>query len=119
VDASERALALVEAHQTPAALSEAQNAVNRDPLSAEARFRLAAVQQSAGQDAKARQTLEGSVHSQPSNPQTWQTLGEYDLKAGNIKMARGELRAAVFLNPQSVEAQNAFVLALRAPATRQ
>lgn len=118
VDASERALALVEAHQTQAALSEAQNAVNRDPLSAEALFHLAAVQQSAGQDAKARQTLVGSVHSQPSNPQTWQTLGEYDLKAGNIKMARGELRAAVFLNPQSIEAQNAFVLTLRTPATR-
>ena len=115
VDASERALALVEAHQTAAALIEAQNAVNRDPLSAEALFHLAAVQQSAGQEAQARQTLARSVHSQPSNPQTWQTLGEYDLKAANTQMARNELRAAVFLNPQSVEAQNAFVLALRAP----
>jgi tetratricopeptide (TPR) repeat protein len=117
VDASERALALVEAHQSAAALSEAQNAVNRDPLSAEALFHLAAVQQSVGQNALARQTLEHSVHSQPSNPQTWQTLGEYDLRIGRTQMARNELRAAVFLNPQSVEAQNAFVLALRAPSS--
>jgi tetratricopeptide (TPR) repeat protein len=121
VNASERALALVEAGQPKAALSEAQTAINRDPLSVEALFRLAAVQQSMGQSVLARATLARSVHSQPSNPQTWQTLGEYDLNAGADQMARNELRAAVFLNPQSVETQNDFVLALRAtpaPASR-
>ncbi len=50
---------------------------------------------------------------QPSNPETWLTLGEYDLKS-NPRAAVGELRAAVYLNPESIAAQNAYVQALRA-----
>jgi len=50
---------------------------------------------------------------QPSNPETWLTLGEYDLK-NNPRAAVAELRAAVYLNPESIAAQNAYVQALRA-----
>jgi hypothetical protein len=112
VDASEQALALLRRNPV-AALSAAQAAVQRDPLSATALFRLAAVQHETGQNALARSTLQKAVHMQPSNPETWSTLGEYDLHS-NPSAAVRELRAAVYLDPQSVALQNVYVEALRA-----
>jgi cytochrome c-type biogenesis protein CcmH/NrfG len=112
VDASEQALALLR--RNPAgALAAAQAGVQRDPLSATALFRLAAVQHETGQGPLARATLQKAVQLQPSNPETWSTLGEYDLH-GNPAAAVKELRAAVYLDPQSVAAQNLYVEALQA-----
>jgi cytochrome c-type biogenesis protein CcmH/NrfG len=111
VDASEQALALLRRNPV-AALSAAQAAVQRDPLSATALFRLAAVQHETGQNALARATLQKAVHMQPSDPETWSTLGEYDLHT-NPNAAVQELRAAVYLDPQSIALQNAYVEALR------
>lgn len=115
VDASEQALALLRTNSV-AALSAAQAGVQRDPLSATALFRLAAVQHETGQTALARATLQKAVHLQPSNPETWSTLGEYDLH-GDPAAAVQELRAAVYLDPQSVATQNSYVEALRANQT--
>ena len=79
VEASNQALALSKA--TPAARSAAAHtAVSRDPLSAEALMTLAAIEQGAGQSAAARETYEHAVHLQPSNWQTWEALGEYELQ---------------------------------------
>jgi hypothetical protein len=117
VEASEQAVALIE--QNPqAALGAAQAGVERDPLSAVALFRLSAVEHAIGESALARATLQKAVQMQPSNPETWLTLGEYDLRS-DPQAAVGELRAAVYLNPESVAAQNAYVQALQAvpPAT--
>jgi hypothetical protein len=100
-DASQEALAL-SARNPIAARSAARAAVAYDPVSAEALFTLSTIQQHAGQTALARATLVRAVHLQPSNPQTWQTLGEYDLHNGNPKAAMNELRAAVYLNPEAV-----------------
>lgn len=112
VEASEQAVALIE--QNPqAALRAAQAGVERDPLSAVALFRLSSVEHAIGESALARATLQKAVQMQPSNPETWLTLGEYDLKS-NPRAAVGELRAAVYLNPESIAAQNAYVQALRA-----
>jgi tetratricopeptide (TPR) repeat protein len=112
IDASEQALVLL--HRNPvAARAAAQAGVDRDPLSAVALFRLSAVQHATGESALARATLEKAVRMQPSNPETWLTLGEYDLTS-NPRAAVGELRAAVYLNPESIPAQNAYVRALRA-----
>jgi hypothetical protein len=112
VEASEQAVALIE--QNPqAALRAAQAGVERDPLSAVALFRLSAVEHAIGEKALARGTLQKAVRTQPSNPETWLTLGEYDLK-NNPRAAVGELRAAVYLNPESIAAQNAYVQALQA-----
>ncbi len=112
VDASEQAVALVK--QNPqAALDAAQAGVERDPLSALALFRLAAIEHAIGERALARATLQKAVRLQPSNPETWLTLGEYDL-ASDPRAAVGELRAAVYLNPESIPAQNAYVQALQA-----
>jgi O-antigen ligase len=100
-DASQEALAL-SARNPLAARSAARAAVAYDPVSVEALFTLSTIQQHAGQTALARATLVRAVHLQPSNPQTWQTLGEYDLRSGNAKSAMSELRAAVYLNPEAI-----------------
>ncbi|HEX4115620.1 MAG TPA: O-antigen ligase family protein [Solirubrobacteraceae bacterium] len=112
VEASEQAVALIQ--QNPqAALRAAQAGVERDPLSAVALFRLSSVEHAIGESALARATLQKAVQMQPSNPETWLTLGEYDLK-NDPRAAVSELRAAVYLNPESIVAQNAYVQALRA-----
>ncbi len=114
VEASEQAVALIQ--QNPqAALRAAQAGVERDPLSAVALFRLSSVEHAIGESALARATLQKAVQMQPSNPETWLTLGEYDLK-NDPRAAVAELRAAVYLNPESIAAQNAYVQALRATA---
>jgi hypothetical protein len=119
--------ALTELASNPrGALSTAQTAVARDPLSAQAVFTLSAVQQATGSPELARATLQRAVRLQPSNPQTWLTLGQYDL-AKDPRAAERELAAAIYLNPESVSPeaiaqgnpeaitiQNDYVQALRA-----
>jgi len=119
--------ALTELASNPrGALSTAQTAVSRDPLSAQALFTLSAVQQATGRPELARATLQRAVRLQPSNPQTWLTLGQYDL-AKDPRAAERELAAAIYLNPESVSPeaiaqgnpeaitiQNEYVQALRA-----
>jgi Flp pilus assembly protein TadD len=124
-DASQEALSL-SATNPSAALTAAQNGVDYDPVSAEALFTLSTIQQHAGQSALARATLVRAVHLQPSNPQTWKALGEYDLQNGQPADALNELRATVYLNPLAVAPlseiqynpellaiQNAYIEALR------
>jgi O-Antigen ligase len=119
--------ALTELASNPrGALSTAQTAVSRDPLSAQALFTLSAVQQATGRPELARATLQRAVRLQPSNPQTWLTLGQFDL-AKYPRAAEHELAAAIYLNPESVSPeaiaqgnpeaiaiQNDYVQALRA-----
>jgi hypothetical protein len=124
-DASQEALAL-SATDPSAARTAAQNAVDYDPVSAEALFTLSTIQQHSGEAALARATLVRAVHLQPSNPQTWKALGEYDLQNGKPADALSELRATVYLNPLAVAPlseiqydpellaiQNAYIEALR------
>jgi O-antigen ligase/polysaccharide polymerase Wzy-like membrane protein len=128
-DASQQALGQL-ALDPRGALASAQTGVSRDPLSAQALFTLSAVQQATGERALARATLQRAVRLQPSNPQTWLTLGEYDLTS-NPRAAVHELAAAIYLNPESIapeaiaqgnpEAiaiQNDYVQALRATSAQ-
>jgi len=123
--ASQEALALV-GRDTAGALATARMAVSRDPLSAEALFKLSAVEQAAGERALAEATLRRGVRLQPSNPETWLHLGEFELTY-NPPAALGDLEAAIYLDPESiapeliakqntraVEIQNAYIQALRA-----
>jgi hypothetical protein len=100
-EAREQALALAEAGQRRASVEAARTAVSRDPVSAEARFGLAAVQEAAGLSARARATLQETVKLQPSNPQAWVELARYDLKT-RPHAALKEFQAAVYLNPESI-----------------
>jgi len=109
-------------------LAAADTAVGRDPLSVEALFTLAAVQRVSGDPGLARATLERAVRLQPSNPQTWMTLGRYQL-AREPAAAVKELQAAIYLDPQSIspeaiaagnreaiEVHNDYIQALEASA---
>jgi hypothetical protein len=100
VDASQEALALLTANPH-GALAKAQTSVARDPLSAQALIVLAAVQQTAGEPALAKATLQRAVRLQPSNPQTWLALARHDL-ASEPAVALKELQAAIYLNPESI-----------------
>jgi len=106
-EARQQADALLEAHDTRAASAAAESAVARDPLSVEALFTLASVQQVAGEPALARATLERAVRLQPSNPLTWLALGRYDLASipQRPRAAMQELQAAIYLNPESISAE--------------
>lgn len=104
-EARAEADARLEAHNQPAALAAADSAVARDPLSVEALFTLASVQQVAGQPLRARATLARAVRLQPSNPQTWLVLGRYDLTNNNPQSAIQELQAAIYLDPESISAE--------------
>ena len=99
-NASQEALALL-ASNPHVALTKAQTAVARDPLSAQALIVLAAVQQSTGEPAPAKATLQRAVRLQPSNPQTWLALARHDL-ASEPAVALKELQAAIYLNPESI-----------------
>ena len=141
VDASQRALALLT-RDPRGAEAQARTAVARDPLSEQALITLSVVQQAGGRTAAARTSLVHAVHLQPSNPQSWLALGEYDLArqralgagspAGHdsAHAAARELAAGIYLNPEliapeaiaqgnreAIFVQNAYVEALRANAT--
>ena len=129
-EARQEALSQLATNPT-AARTAANLAVSRDPLSAEALFTLANVQKVAGERGQARETLQRAVRLQPSNPQTWLEIARFDL-ADRPKMALEELRAAIYLNPESIapeaisppngqpesiEIYNDYIQALRASST--
>ena len=114
-NASQEALELVGTDFNTATAA-ARKGVARDPLSVQALFSLSAVQQASGEPALARATLVHAVNLQPSNPETWLHIGEYDLAAdranayakdaeGSGASALTELGAAIYLNPESIAAE--------------
>jgi O-antigen ligase/tetratricopeptide (TPR) repeat protein len=103
-EAREEALALL-AHDPRGALHAADTAVSRDPLSAEALFTLAQVQEVSSGRQAALETLRKAVRMQPSNPQTWLTLGRFQLNS-DPRSALGELRASIYLDPASISPES-------------
>jgi O-Antigen ligase len=119
---------LLAAHDTSGAIAAADRAISRDPLSVEALFTLATVEQVAERPARARATFVRAVRLQPSNPETWLALGRYDVES-DPRAAVDELRAAIYLDPESIspeliaegrrtaiEIQNDYIRALQAEA---
>jgi hypothetical protein len=111
MDAEQEALAKLRTNPA-AADTAARAAVARDPLSANALMTLATVQQTTGRAQVARTTLQHAVHLQPSNPKTWLALGEYDL-SGDPRSALNELRAAIYLDPESITGTDAESLTIQ------
>jgi O-antigen ligase len=99
-EASQGALAHLGTNPSEAR-AEAQSAVNYDPLSARAMIYLARIEEASGESALARATFQRAVRLQPSNPETWLALGEYDV-ADRPAAALEELGAAIYLNPESI-----------------
>lgn len=89
----------------------AREAVDRNPLSADALFTLAAIRTAAGDQAGARTAYTDAVELQPRNPRTWLSLAEFELTVGDANAAEQAVRPALYLDPKSQEAAALFVQA--------
>jgi tetratricopeptide (TPR) repeat protein len=108
--ATNDALVLVSQGKFQAALSKADHAHNLNPLSPKPLLVRAAVQDSAGDTKDALSTLESAVIQQPSNPQLWIKLADYELgRMHNPKAALQALQAALYLDPLEQSAQSLFL----------
>ena len=108
--ATNSALALVSQGKFQAALAKADHAHDLNPLSPKPLLVRAAVQDSAGDTKDALATLESAVIQQPSNPQLWIKLADYELgRMNNPKAALQALHAALYLDPLEQSAQSLFL----------
>ena len=105
------ALTLVTQGRFQAAIAKADDAHRLDPLSPKPLLVKSALQDSAGQKAAALATLQGAVIHQPSNPQLWLSLADYELNLHNPTAALQALGAALYLDPLDQATRNAFLAA--------
>jgi len=84
-----------------AALAEAHGAADSNPVSVEPLWELSAIYAALGDHASSRKELLHAVQVQPSNAQTWQQLGEFDLQAHRVQLALSELETALRLDRTS------------------
>jgi tetratricopeptide (TPR) repeat protein len=92
----------------------AQTAIDRDPLSVDARFDLATVEQARGQLPAAEEALHKAIELEPGNAETWRRLGRfqlYDLQ--KPEDAVKTLRVALVLDPVSMTSRSDLLLAAR------
>ena len=87
-EASAEALSLAARGRLGAAEAAARTATSRDPLSAEALFTLADVQQIAGRRSAARSTLQRAVRLQPSNPRRGSNSDAMTCRANRVRPSR-------------------------------
>ncbi len=88
---------------TKSALADAQTAVSTDPVSADALFELSEIHTAAGDFGAARADLVRATSRQPENPETWERLGEFDLRYHRPRLALGGLVNAMRLDLTSVQ----------------
>jgi hypothetical protein len=100
-DADASALAAQARGDGAMALTDARKAVASDPVSALALARLSAAYLGVGDTAAAHQELVHATAVQPSNPETWRWLAEYDLAHGLLGGAFAALHQALILDPYS------------------
>ena len=100
--------------ELPAAASIAGIAHDRNPLSVDPLFQLAAIQVAQNRLPQARTSLEQAVDLEPANPETWRQLGR--LRLDHLNDPKGALRAfqyAYYLDPQAAQSINDVVVASR------
>ena len=93
------------------ALSDANTALSREPVSVEPLWNLAAIYGTLGNTARAKTELVDAVRLQPSNYSTWLQLAEFDLQVGQPREALALLNAALYLYPYSPETLSAVAQA--------
>jgi tetratricopeptide (TPR) repeat protein len=114
VNATDVAQARFERGEVGPAASIARIAHDRNPLSVDPLFQLAAIEVSAGNVPPAQRALERAVQLEPANPETWRQLGR--LRLDRLKDARGALKAfqyAYYLDPQAAQSVNDVVVTAR------
>ena len=102
VHAGDEAFDRLDQGQPDAAASIAQIATDRNPLSVDPLFELAAIEQARGRTKEATAALERAVDLQPANAETWRRLGRLRLSVLNDpKGALSAFQAAYYLDPKS------------------
>jgi Flp pilus assembly protein TadD len=102
-DADASAVNELLAGRTNAALADAQTAVSADPVSANALWELSEIHVATGDLTAARADLVRATSRQRDNPETWQRLGEFDLRYNHPRLAVAELAKAVGLDLTAVQ----------------
>lgn len=98
-DAYDAAVVQVTRGNAAAALTDAREAQASNPVSVDPLWLQAAIHSGAGDPGAARRELVKATSVQPSNPETWERLGCYDLTRGRPAAARAGLRRALELAP--------------------
>jgi O-antigen ligase len=78
----------------PAALAAANSAAASDPVSVDPLWELAAIYSALRDPVASREEWVKATQVQPSNPETWQQLGVFDLQAHRPQLALAELEVA-------------------------
>jgi hypothetical protein len=114
VQASDDALAALDAGNVDRAREHAETARERNPLSVEPLFDRAAIEQRANNPAGAERALEQAVALQPGNWLPWMRLT--DLRLFELNQPREALesaRVAIYLNPRSWDVSQRYLDARR------
>jgi hypothetical protein len=115
VHAGDRAFDRLDQGQPVAAAEIAQIATERDPLSADPLFELAAIDQARGDLRGAEHALERAVRIEPATAETWRRLGQLRLDAlHDPKGAVSAFQAAYYLDPHSPDSTSDLLAASRA-----
>jgi tetratricopeptide (TPR) repeat protein len=118
VHAGDTAFDRLDANQATAAEGTATIATKRNPLSLDALFELAAIQQARGRLTQARDTLERGVALEPASAGAWRRLGRLRLDALNDpKGALSAFQAAYYLDPKAPESTSDILEASRASSS--
>ena len=108
------ALTALDGHNLVRAHALAQTAIERQPLSVAPLLDLSAIDTASARFVQARADLVRAVHLQPRNPEPWQYLAAFDLEQSNRpRRALADLRAAVYLDPESPQNREQYVNILR------
>jgi cytochrome c-type biogenesis protein CcmH/NrfG len=118
VHAGDEAFERLDQGQPEAAADIARIATERNPLSVDPLFELAAIEEARGQTAEAEAALERAVDLQPASAEAWRRLGRFRLSALNdAQGALSAFQAAYFLDPRSPASTSDVVEASRAATT--
>jgi O-Antigen ligase/Tetratricopeptide repeat len=118
VHAGDAAFDRLDQGQPDAAVESARIATERNPLSVDPLFELAAIEEARGRTQEAEATLERAVELQPANAETWRRLGRLRLSTlDDPKGALSAFQAAYYLDPRSPASTSDVIEASRAAAT--
>ena len=115
VHAGDAAFDRLDLGQPDAAANIARIATDRNPLSVDPLFELAAIEQARGRTSEAEAALERAVELQPASAEAWRQLGRLRLSVLNDpQRALDAFQAAYHLDPKSPESTSDVIEASRA-----
>lgn len=114
--AQDAALNRLELGQFDAAASIAAIAHDRNPLSVDPLFELAAIEQARGNKDAALRALGEAIKLEPANPETWRRLGQARMDYQDYKGALSAFQAAYYRDPINRRSFSDVVVASRALA---